>query len=76
MNFKLGTGFTIDSEVSGECVNGPAIVTGKLSIVSAEAYTMGGIRIDRGYYISNKAGRPFAYKVKGESLNIIGNSKR
>ena len=76
MNFKIGTGFTLDSEVSGECENGDAIVCGKLSIVSAETYSMGGLRIDRGYYISNSAGRPFAYRVKGESLNIIGNDKR
>lgn len=75
MNFKLGTGFTLDSEVSGECVNGPAIVCGKLSILSSEIYC-GALRIDAGYYISNKAGAPFAYLVKGESLNIIGNSKR
>ena len=57
MNFKIGTGFTLDSEVSGECENGDAIVCGKLSIVSAETYSMGGLRIDRVYYISNSAGR-------------------
>ena len=76
MNFKLGTGFTLDSEVSGECEGSPQIVYGKLSIISAEIYTLTGLRVDRGYYISNERGNPFAYKVKGESLNIIGNSKR
>lgn len=72
MNFKLGTGFNLDSEVSGECEGSPQIVCGKLSIVSSEAYTIGGLRLDSGYYISNSAGSPFAYKVKGETLNIIG----
>jgi hypothetical protein len=74
MNFKLGTGFTLDSTVSGKCEDGQ-IVTGKLSMVSAEIIEINGLRVERGYYISNSAGRPFAYKVKGETLNIIGNSK-
>ena len=71
MNFKMGTGFTNKSWVSGEIEDGTLIVYGRLSILSARDNS-----IPAGFYISNESGSPFAYKVKPHTLNIIRNGEK
>lgn len=66
MNFKLGSGFTENSIVTGQVINGSLIVKGKLSFLAFDF-----AHIKAGYYISNAANKPFAHRVEPESLNII-----
>lgn len=51
--------------VTGETDNGD-MVLGYLTILSAPFE-----QIDAGFYISNKAGCPFAYKVRKSTVNVV-----
>jgi hypothetical protein len=68
MNFKLGTGFHLNKNVTGECYWNDDIYYGKLSILAFDFEN-----VEAGYYISNKNQSPFAYRVKPETINIVGN---
>lgn len=54
------------SRASGEIESGTLTVYGKLTVLACDYQ-----HIKAGYYISNEADCPFAYKVKRSSVNLI-----